>query len=422
MRSLRLVMAGIAICVVGGYAAGGEVVQSKKPRNPSPRVSQADLQTLVSGNTKFAYDLYAALRDRQANLFFSPQSISTALAMTYAGARRQTEREMAQALRFDLPQERLHPAFDKLDLTLASRGRGAAGTKGRGFQLTVVNSLWGQTGHKFLPTFLDTLSENYGAGMNALDFERNPEGSRVTINQWVAAQTNGKIQNLIPAGMIHPMTRLVLTDAVYFNAAWAHPFRKEMDCNGEFNLLNGQKVGVEMMVQTTRFNYGEAANYQVLEMPYSGEEISMVFLVPRQGKFKSFEGSLNAKRAQAILQDVSERTVHLTMPKFKHESSFALRKTLSSMGMPAAFREADFSGMDGTLFLSIDDVVHKALVRVDEEGTEAAAATAVAMAGGARGGQRPTELTIDRPFIFLIRDRETGAVVFMGRVVDPRSA
>lgn len=434
MRATRWAAAALLLVVLVGCAARGKTtksnaqaaavggsVMSEAPRDPSPRVPPKDVRSLVDGNTAFAFDLYRELRGEKGNLFLSPYSISIALAMTYAGARGETESKMARTLHFGLPQGRLHPAFNSLDQTLASRGRGAAGTRGRGFELNVVNALWGNTGFPLLPEFLDTLARNYGAGVNQLDFGHGPEGARAAINQWVADQTKGRIQNLVPPSMTQDTPPLILTDAVYFNAAWAEPFHKEMDCAGEFNLLNGSKVGLEMMQQTSRFPYGEGNGYRVLEMPYSGNEMSMVFLVPDRGRFESFENSLNAKRAQAILAYMNEQTVHLTMPKFKYESSFALKKTLSALGMSGAFAGANFSGMAKAGPLWIEDVAHKALVSVDEEGTEAAAATAVGMGGGAYGGRQIVELTIDRPFVFLILDRGTGTVVFLGRVLDPRA-
>jgi serpin B len=288
--------------------------------------------------------------------------------------------------------------------------------------MTVANALWGQQGYPFLATFLDALAENYGAGMNLVDFSTDPGAARSAINTWVAGQTNGKIQNLVPPRLIDRSTRLVLTDAIYFDAAWARPFPKDQTCSGEFTLLDGQKVGAEMMVQSGRFRYAEGGDYQVIELPYLGNEVAMVLAVPKQGKFRQLEGALTAKRAEAILQQLEPRTVNLTMPKFRYESEFALRKALAGMGMPVAFETAaDFSGMDGKRDLYIGDVVHKALVRVDEEGTEAAAATAVVMELGAAPSASPVTLTVDRPFVFMIRDAGTGAVLFMGRVLDPRS-
>jgi serpin B len=416
---------GSAQAAYSGEAGAIEKVESSQPREASPHVGKADQAALVAGNTDFAFSLYQVLRPQDGNLFFSPYSLSMALAMTYAGARGETERQMAKALHFKPPQVNLHPAFDALDLTLAQRGRGAAGTRGEPFRLTVANALWGQQGYHFLPTYLDLLARNYGAGMRLVNFG-DPEPARRAINDWVANQTELKIQNLVPPGVIRPgQTMLILTNAIYFDAAWLHRFNPRMNCPGEFTLLDGKKVGVEMMRQTEEFGYTEGDGYQAVELPYSDQELSMVILLPRPGRFESFDTTLSADRVKKILKGLppfATTRVALTMPKFEYESPFTLNKTLAALGMYDAFTgAADFSGMDGKHFLYITDVLHKALVRVNEEGTQAAAATAIAMAGGAAAPSRIVEFTVDRPFIFLIRDRATGAVLFVGRVLNPKT-
>jgi serpin B len=255
--------------------------------------------------------------------------------------------------------------------------------------------------------------------LRVLDFAGAPEESRVTINDWVSEETEGKIENLIPQGAIDPLTRLVLTNAIYFNAAWANPFEKDATQDGPFTLLDGSQVTVPMMRQTESFGYTRGEGYQAVELPYDGREMSMVILLPDRDGFEPFEDSLDAERVQAIVEDLEYGQVVLTMPKFEFDSGFSLKEALIAMGMPAAFSGgADFSGMTGDRALSIADVIHKAFVSVDEEGTEAAAATAVVMVESAMPGQ-PVEVTIDCPFIFLIRDIETGAILFVGRVVDP---
>jgi serpin B len=395
----------------------GEIVQSKKQRAASPDVAEADLAELVTGNSAFALDLYQTIREGDGNLFYSPYSISLALAMTYAGAHGETEEQMADTLHYTLPQDRLHPAFNALDLELVSRGEGAEGKDGEGFRLNIVNSIWGQTGYKFLSEFLDTLAENYGAGLRLLDFVKAPEESRGVINDWVSEETEGKIEDLLPQGSISPATVLVLTNAIYFNAAWSHPFEEELTHDGPFNLLDGSQVTVPMMEQIEFFGYAEGEGYQAVELPYDGEELSMVILLPEAGRFEEFASALGAERVASILTDVSPEEIHLTMPKFTYESGFRLKETLIAMGMPAAFTAADFSGMDGTRSLFIDDVYHKAFVSVDEAGTEAAAATAVVVAAAAP--TPPKEVTVDRPFIFMIRDIQTDAILFLGQVINP---
>ncbi len=416
-------LALVAIMALGltgcAQPTAGSVLQSDKPRNTSPITSEADLTSQVEANSAFAFNLYQTLRSTDGNLFYSPYSISLALAMTYSGARGDTEKQMANTLRFLLPQDRLHPAFNSLDLTLASRGQGAKGKDGEGFRLNIVNAIWGQADFEFLPEFLDLLAENYGAGLRILDFMKDPEQARKTINNWVSDQTEDRIKDLIPQGAIDTLTRLVLTNAIYFNAAWQYPFDKDATFDGDFNLLNGNKITVPMMRQTESFGYTKGDGYQAVELPYDGSELSMVILLPEQGQFNSFESALSSQQVGSIIQGIESREVVLSMPKFEYESSFGLKKALTDLGMGAAFTtDADFSGMDGKRDLLIQDVLHKAFVSVDEAGTEAAAATVV-IVGLTSVPAETVELNVDRPFIFLIRDIETGTIIFIGRVMNP---
>ncbi|MDD5127100.1 MAG: serpin family protein [Dehalococcoidales bacterium] len=410
----------IALSLYGcSQPAAGQIPQSDKPRDTAPVVDKAELDKLVEGNNAFAWDLYQGLRANGGNLFYSPYSISEALAMTYAGARGMTAQGMSNALKYLLAQERLHPAFNSLDLQFKQRGQGAKGKDGEGFRLNVVNAIWGQRDYKFLDQYLDVLAQNYGAGLRLLDFVKNPEDSRVTINNWVSDQTEQKIKDLIPQGAINTLTRLVLTNAIYFNAAWQHPFNEDATADGLFNLLNGSTVTVPLMKQTQSFSYFETDGYQAVELPYDGRELSMVILLPRAGQFDAFEQSLSGAEVNEITGKLERRQVVLTMPKFEYESSFGLKKALSDLGMGEAFTEqADFSGMNGKRDLLIQDVIHKAYIGVDEEGTEAAAATAV-IVGTTSMPLQPVEVKIDRPFIYFIRDIATGSTVFVGRVLNP---
>ena len=411
-------VSGLTACA---QPAAAGVIKSEMERESSPDVNKPDLATLVDGNSAFAFRLYQSLKGEDGNLFYSPYSISLALAMTYAGARGETEEQMAEALNFILPQDRLHPAFNSLDLELASRGEGAEGKDDEGFRLNVVNAIWGQRDYDFLTEFLDLLAENYGAGLRVVDFIGAPEESRGTINDWVSDQTEERIEDLIPRGLITVMTRLVLTNAIYFNAAWQDPFKEDMTEDGTFHLLEGDEVVVPMMRQNESLNYAESDEYQAVELFYDGGELSMVILLPRAGQFESFEDTLDAQKAGEIIGNLGRRQVDLVMPKFEFESEFALEEPLAAMGMPVAFTMgADFSGMTGGPDLYISDVVHKAFVSVDEAGTEAAAATAVIMELTA-APLTPVEVTLDRPFIFLIRDIETGTVLFVGRVLNPNA-
>lgn len=395
------------------------LVQSEKQRVSSPAIGTSDIAALVDGNSAFAFKLYQALSAQNGNLFYSPYSISLALAMAYGGARGDTEKQMADTLQFRLSQTLLHPAFDSLDLQLAQRGQGAKGSDGQGFRLHVVNAMWGQQGFSFLPDYLDLLAENYGAGLRLLDFAKAPEQSRQTINDWVSQQTEQKIKNLLPPDSIKELTRLVLTNAIYFNAAWQDQFKPESTVDGQFHLLTGSDVSVRMIKQMEILGYAAGDNYQAVELPYDGRELSMVILLPKADQFKNFESTLDSQRVSSIINSIYNQPVNLSMPKFKIESEFSLKDTLSAMGMPIAFTDsADFSGIDGRKDLLITYVAHKAYVSVDEKGTEAAAATAVVVGPTAIPAQ-PVQVTIDHPFIFLIRDIKTGTILFVGRVMNP---
>jgi len=419
-KIILLVLAVIALVVVPACTTSIEAqeLKSDKPRN-TPTDNPALMQELVEGNSAFAFDLYQALKEKNGNLVVSPYSITEALAMTWGGARGETEAQMAEALSFLLAQNELHAAFNNLDAELAKRGEGAKGKDDEGFRLKVVNAIWGQKDFKFTAAYLDLLAQNYGAGLRVLDFIKNAEKSREIINDWVAVQTEDKIKDLLPEGSIDSLTRLVLTNAIYFNAAWLHQFKKDNTVDGKFTLLDGSRVDVRMMRQTEGHNYTEGQNYKAVELMYDGRELSMVIILPGEGQFRDFENGLDSNTVAGIIKDLKRGEVNLTMPKFKLESEFGLNDTLSLLGMPVAFSDqADFSGMDGARDLRITDVVHKAYVSVDENGTEAAAATGVVV-GLTSAPAEIHEVTLDHPFVYLIRDIKTGAVLFVGRVLNP---
>jgi serpin B len=309
-------------------------------------------------------------------------------------------------------------------LSLTSRGDDPSGEAEQAFQLKIANSLWGQVDYEFLPEFLDLLALNYGAGLRLVDFANAPEPAREEINNWVEKQTEDKIKDLIRQGAIDGMTRLVLANAIYFKADWLFPFNPDDTHDQPFHLLDGGEVMVPMMshasIFPTSFPYMADDGYQVVEIPYVGETVSMLVIVPDAGRFAEFEAGLDATRLEAIQAGLAPQNVSLRLPKFSFDSQFALKDTLARMGMPDAFDPdaADFSGMDGTRSLFIGDVFHKAFVAVDEKGTEAAAATAVIMALLA-AMPADIELTVDRPFVFAIIDKPSGAILFLGRVLDP---
>ena len=435
-KSLRVLLMSLTFVIVVGLpgcsdepADVGEpnpaALRSARERVTNVSVSDSDLADLVSGNSALAFDLYHALAEKDGNLFYSPYSISVALAMTYAGARGETERQMADTLHFRLPQDTLHPTINALDLDLASRGKDGVWDESERVRLNIANSIWGQAGYQFAPDFLDLLASSYGAGMRTVNFVEAPEGSRKAINDWVAESTEDRIRDLIPKKVITEQTRLVLANAIYFNASWLWTFDEELTDDHPFHLLNGDSVDIPMMTQTADFGYVKKEGYLALELPYRASNMSMLVLLPDEGMFNEFETALDTDLVRQALEEMEYTYLRLKMPKFKVESQFKLNKVLEDMGMPNAFSgsAADFSGMDGHKCgddpgcLVISDVFHKAFVSVDEKGTEAAAATAVAMATSNR--PEPQPVVIDRPFIFLIRDIETEAILFVGRVVDP---
>jgi len=421
--SRRTFLATLGLTALGGLlaACGGSVsvaaeARSDKPRQNAPQVAPDDIRAFAAGHNRFGLAMYRLLGG--GNLFFSPYSIAQVLTMTSAGARGQTAQQMAQTLHSAFPQERLHPAANALDQALISRGAGEDG-----FHLEIANTIWGQQGFVFQPEFLDILATNYGAGLRLLDFKTAPEPSRATINALIAQQTHDKITDLLPAGSIDADTRLVLANAIYFNAKWVTPFAKESTRDGTFNPDQGGAVTTPMMTNQANYSYAAGQGYQAIALPYRGG-VSMLALVPDAGQLGAFEAGLDDARLQSILDGLATREVQLTLPKFEyHSNSISLKQQLVALGMADAFdsNAADFSGMDGKRDLFIGDGYHKAMVRVDEDGTEAAAATAVNMQATSARADPPLTLTIDRPFVFLIRDDATGALLFMGRIVNPKA-
>lgn len=405
----------LAACGSSSDAVDIPEVRSDLARDMTPDIAPAALASAVEDNTAFAAALYKQVHTEPGNLFMSPLSISTALAMTYAGAAGNTAAEMATALHFALPPAELHAAFNHLDLELASREQDATGDT-IPFQLRTANAIFGQEGKTFQAAFLDTLAVNYGAGLRVLDFARDAEASRETINTWVEDKTNDRIEDLLPPGTITSDTRLVLANAIYFSAAWDDPFEASDTADRNF-FVGDVSVSVPTMYQQAPLPYGEGVGFRAAELPYDGGKLSMTIVVPDD--LAAFESSLSAQTIADVTASLGERDVKLSLPKFKFDAPLGLKKHLSALGMNDAFSDAaDFSGIDGAPGLVITDVLHKGFVAIDEKGTEAAAATAVII--GETSAPESATLTVDRPFVFFIRDRPTGAILFIGRVVDPR--
>jgi serpin B len=377
-----------------------------------------NMQNVVASNTGFATDLYAKLRSQDGNLFFSPYSISPALAMTYGGARGETAKQMARTLHFDLPDNQLAPAFGALANSL-----NAVQSKGQ-VRLAVANSLWPQAGDTFRQDYLDLCTKYYAASIQPVDYAGNTEGARKTINAWVEDKTMDKIVDLLKPGTLSRSTSLVLVNAIYFKGNWVHKFKPEATRDAPFHVSPEITVTAPLMHQTDAFGYAEFPDLQVLELPYTGNDVSMVVLLPRDADgLGKLEEQLTAPKLTAWTTNLERQQVQVFLPKFKATSEFSLGSKLAQMGMPDAFSpKADFSGMDGTHNLFISDVIHKAYVDVDEQGTEAAAATGVVMTRAAmfRPVQPIPVFRADHSFLFLIRDNRTGSILFLGRVLDPK--
>jgi serpin B len=386
------------------------------PGQPAGRDNK-DLKAVVQGNSVFALDLYSRLRAREGNLFLSPYSISTALAMAYGGARGETAEEMARTMHFGPEPPRLHAAFAGL------QGEIQGDAAKHKYKLTVANRLWGQKGYHFLPEYLKSSRLHYGAELAEVDFQNATEGTRKTINGWVEEKTNDKIKDLLQRGMLTPLTRLVLTNAIYFKASWASAFQEVATKKEFFMVAAAEKELVPMMHQTETCPFFEGETFQMVSLPYEQNDLSMVVLLPKKvDGLPELEKSLTSARLDGWLAKMTTHQVDLSLPKFRTTSDFDLGKTLADMGMPLAFnaKKADFSGLTTEEKLFISRVIHKAYVDVNENGTEAAAATAVIVKESAPPPRYPAAtFRADHPFVFLLRDTRTGSILFMGRVVNP---
>ncbi|WP_254861485.1 serpin family protein [Halovivax gelatinilyticus] len=405
-------------------SSGDDSPDNGDPPTAGPSVDDERLAELAAGNAAFALDLHRQVAD--GNTFISPYSISAALAMTYAGAAGETETQMRETLRYTLGDD-VHPAIGDLEAALESREttEPVGGDDDEdAFQLSLANALWAQEGFPFHDEYFELVETYYGAGIEQADFAGDPDGERERINDWVADQTEDRIDELLPDGSIDDLTRLVLTNAIYFMANWADQFDPDDTEDAAFTALDGAESTVPMMSQNLRTDYTEWNGHEAIELPYVGGEVSMVLLLPAEGEFEDFERELTAEELFGIFDDLGDASGDLRLPRFEIDTDVQLAETLAEMGMPDAFDEvaADFTGMspEGDR-LYIDDVYHEAFVAVDEEGTEATGATAVVI-NFESAPARSFDLTFDRPFLFCIRDKPTDAVLFFGRVTDAGAA
>lgn len=438
MRTWKATVLGTVVLGSAACSGGDNPSTSEPPGTETPfavaraagverdvgSVDADALQAEAAGSNRFAVDMYQRLVEEGSNLFFSPHSMRSALGMAAAGARGQTEQQMRQALEACPEGGGFHAALNRLGLDLEEHVHDADGV-----QLNVVNSVWGQDGWDFQSSYLDLLARSYGAGINLLDFASEPDACRQTINRWVSEQTRERIQDLLPPGSITPMSRLVLTNAVYFLANWLYEFDPELTEEAPFHRLDNSTVSAPLMqlgepgskVEIEYARDAEAA-VRAVNLYYRGERLCMTVVLPDAGHFAAYEDELSMEALEKLIGQLHPTDLPpLRLPRFTYTSaSLSLNEPLQAMGMRDAFdpAAADFSGIDGRRDLFISQVLHKAFVAVDEAGTEAAAATAVVMETTS-APMDPPRFIADRPFIFLIRDTQTGLILFMGRIVDP---
>lgn len=395
--------------------------ESQKQLDDSDSSKEA-IQKLVDANNQFAFEFFANIKDQErGNIFFSPYSISTALAMTAEGARGATAEEIQKVFHL--------PADDTERRSAIAAIYNRINTKDAKYQLNTANALWAQKDYSIQNDYLETVEKYYGGRATNLDFAGAAETARLTINQWVEDQTNDKIKNLFEEGTLDELTRLVLVNAVYFKGTWDTPFDKANTKDEDFTSAEGQTVKAPMMAYTdgeNNFNYGETEDLQLLEMRYEGKKLSMLVLLPKNNDISALEKSLTTENLKSWKEQMTYRKVNIFLPKFKTETKYNLNDNLMEMGMPLAFQPptptsgADFTGMTKERELYIGVVVHQAFVEVNEEGTEAAAATGIGMrATSAEMPKPPVEFKADHPFIFLIQEMESGNILFMGRVMNP---
>lgn len=426
MIKTRLLSALVAVIALAGFGGcnpplpgGGEDAKSDLQRLTTP-APKADVDATVRGLNDFTFSLNRRITKPAENFIVSPVSINTALGMASAGAASTTLDAFRSTLRVNIAQGDFHGAMNTLDLELSSRGQGAQGTNGRPFKLSIVNQTFAQKGFKLEKAYLDLLAQQYGTGLKLVDFRTQSELARLSINDFVATHTADLIPELLKQGTITPDTRVVLANAVYFNASWASPFEKSATRPHDFTLLGGNTVPVDMMNDSVHSaRAAQISGIEVVELPYQKDEVSMVILMPPAGDLATFENALDSAKLDTYLGALTPQQLDFSMPKFKIDSPTDLSEPLKNEGLAVAFGgDADFSGMTGTKELAITGVLHQAVIKVTEEGTEAAGATAVVF--GITSVPQTRTVKIDRPFVYLIRDRATGTILFMGHVVDPR--
>lgn len=415
---MRKKFSGLVLVFI--YIAVISTLQAEVLSDPTDSSGGDYLQMVVEGSNRFALKLYRRFSRKEGNIFFSPMSIDIALAMTYPGAAGSTAAQISRTLGLPSSGEKSTAGFSAL---LAQLNDPRSFNDQPAYDLIVANALWGQEGYQFKPEYTRLLSHGYGAAFKETDFRRS-ESAREEINDWVAEKTRDKIKDLVPVGAITALTRLVLANAIYFKSNWQNQFQENATKKEPFRLSGGDPVDLPMMRQQDRFGYMDNSDLQMIELPYIWNDLSMLVFLPRKADgLASLETKLSAKNLASWQTLLTTRLVELSLPKFTFTSEFQLSDTLKDMGMIDAFdpEKADFSGIAaGGERIFISNVLHKAFVAVDEKGTEAAAATAVVMVGTSiREPEKPVTFKADHPFIFLIRQNQTGSILFLGRVINP---
>lgn len=414
---LAILIISMLVVIAGIFIYNYTKLSSQPANNQS---SVTILNNVVDANNQFSLDLYSKYKTKEGNIFFSSYSISSALAMTYEGARGQTADEMQKVLHLPNDRQKIRSYFVSINNEINNINKS--------YKLTTANALWAQTDYPFKSDYLNLVNDYYSGKVTNLNFKDDAEKSRIIINKWVENKTNDKIKDLIPVGVITSITRLVLTNAIYFKANWSSQFDSESTTDGDFKLSSGTKISVKMMHTNNNFNYGETNRLQILEMNYLGNDLSMLIILPKENNLDNLESTFNMEKLNEWKDNMKSEEVRITFPKFKFETKYFMDKNLMDMGMPTAFNpnSADFTMIYNKTYtnenLYIYQVIHQAFVNVTESGTEAAAATAVIIAGTTgveTEPPRPKIFTADHPFIFIIQQKDTGNILFMGRVSDP---
>ncbi len=379
--------------------------------------NKVTVKEIAEANNEFTVNLYKKLGEDNTNLVFSPYSISSALAVTYAGARGETVREMSDVLWFPEDQDAFHPAYKAFTDSILISG------KEKGTELNIANALWVQEDYRLIQDFLDMAKEYYRANAENVSFKTpsDQEKSRQKINQWIEKKTNNKIKELISQGILNELTRMVITNAIWFNGNWLHPFEKSRTSPSIFHITREKSVTTDFMHQKKEIGYYEDDDVQAIELLYKGQKMSMVIILPKKTEgWKLIGKILSSERLTIINEGMKPHKINMAIPKFSIESEFNLKEILYKMGMEQPFtNDADFSGMTEENDLRIDEVIHKAFIEVNETGTEAAAATAVTMALKTAIEEDIIQFVADHPFLYIITDKTTGGIIFMGRYVNP---